>query len=76
MSAVITFKAEKQRGALFCFLLLQDLMSDDDEGECEAGAQERHHQAEQTPLVLHGERQVLKESEERYEAVKLRSVTH
>lgn len=34
-------------------------MSDNDEGECKATAKEYGHHAEQTPLVLHREGQVL-----------------
>lgn len=40
-------------------LLLQDLMSDDDEGEGKSAAEEHHHHAEQAPLVFDGEGQVL-----------------
>lgn len=36
-----------------CHLLLQDLMSDNNEWEGEATAKEHHHHAQQTPLVLH-----------------------
>lgn len=41
------------------FLLLQDLMSDYDEGKSKAAAKEHHHHAKQTPLVLHRKWQVL-----------------
>lgn len=39
--------------------LLQDLMSDDNERECKATAEEQHHHAQQAPLVLNRKRQVL-----------------
>lgn len=50
MAVIITLKAEEQHWSI---LLLQDLMSDDDEGECKATAKEQHHHAEQTPFVVH-----------------------
>lgn len=53
---LITWKAE---GLYVAILLLQDLVPDDNEGECKSTAEEHHHHAEKTPLVFNGEWQVL-----------------
>lgn len=50
MAVIITLKADEWHKAI---LLLQDLMSDHNEGECKATAKEQHHHAKQTPLVFH-----------------------
>ena len=42
--------------------LLEDLVSDDDEGEGKAASEEQHHSCEQAPFVFHREWQVLKET--------------
>lgn len=55
-AGVITLKAELHHWAI---LLLQDLMSDDNKGECKATAEEKHHHAQQAPLVVHRKWQVL-----------------
>lgn len=46
----VTLKDKSWHSAI---LLLQDLMSDNNEWKGEAAAKEQHHHAQQAPLVLH-----------------------
>lgn len=46
----VTLKDKSWHSAI---LLLQDLMSDNNEWKGEATAKEQHHHAQQAPLVLH-----------------------